>query len=243
MDALPLHGPRFCRAGRLETYTNLPVADRPLLLSVSAAAARLGVHVGTVRRWTDDGQLPEVRTPGGHRRIPAEAVERLRRERATAEDPAALATSEPSDPASEAWAEHAVVHARYGVRANGDAPWNQAFDATERAHRRETGRQLVGLLLRHVADQGDSDARNAEVRRLAWGYALDMKDRGLPLTEALRATLFFRDILTESTAYYPRFDEKPAADQIALMRRVNEFMNDVQLTIASAYESDAQLEE
>ena len=42
MDALPLHGPRFCRAGRLETYTNLPVADRPLLLSVSAAAAQQG---------------------------------------------------------------------------------------------------------------------------------------------------------------------------------------------------------
>ena len=96
----------------------------------------------------------------------------------------------------------------------------------------------MGLLLRHVAGQGDAEARDAEVRRLAWGYALDMKDRRLPLSEALGATLFFRDVLTESTAYYPRFDDPPPTDHIALMRRVNEFMNTVQLTIVRAYEAD-----
>lgn len=212
------------------------------LLSVSAAAERLGVHVGTVRRWTEAGVLPQTRTAGGHRRIPAEAVERLRQERLTG-GTAVGAPSDPSaepgiEPADAAWAEHAVVHARYEVRSRPDAAWNQMWTGTERAHRRETGRQLVGLLLRHVAGQGDAVARGAEVQRLAWGYALDMKDRGLPVSEALRATLFFRDVLTESTAYYPRFEEQAPADQVALMRRVNEFMNDVQLTIARAYETD-----
>ena len=188
------------------------MADSSSLLSVSAAAERLGVHVGTVRRWTDDGTLPEARTPGGHRRIPAEAVERLRRERTGDAAPGAVGAPE-ADPADAAWAEHAVVSARYQVRTHADAPWSQIYDGADRAHRRETGRQLVGLLLRHVAGTGDPEARDAEVRRLAWGYALDMKDRGLPLSEALRATLFFRDVLTESTAYYPRFDEQPAEDQ------------------------------
>ncbi|MEO0557727.1 MAG: helix-turn-helix domain-containing protein [Bacteroidota bacterium] len=213
----------------------------PHFLTVSQAAEHLGVHVGTIRRWTDDGTLPESRTPGGHRRIPAEAVERLRRERLAASgetEPHGLISSEPEvNPADEAWAEHAVVHARYQVRSNTDAAWNQAYTGPERLHRRETGRQLVGLLLRHVADQGDADARGAELRRLAWGYALDMKDKGLPLTEALRATLFFRDVITESTAYYPRFEEQEPTDQVALMRSVNEFMNEVQLTIAQAYEA------
>ena len=217
------------------------MADASPLLSVSAAADRLGVHVGTVRRWTDDGLLPEVRTPGGHRRIPAEAVERLRQERTSTSEPGKaldIVALPDADPAGQAWADHAVVHTRYEVRSNPDAEWNQVFAGADRSHRRETGRQLVGLLLRHVSGQGDPEARGVEVRRLAWGYALDMKDRGLPLSEALRATLFFRDVLTESTAYYPRFEEKPPADQIALMRRVNEFMNEVQLTIARAYETD-----
>ncbi len=216
------------------------MSDRSSFLNVSAAADRLGVHVGTVRRWTDDGILPDVRTPGGHRRIPAEAVERLRRERSSAGTESVPDAVAPHDaaPGEQAWADHAVVHARHEVRSHADAGWNRAFSGPDRAQRRETGRQLVGLLLRHVSGQGDGEARGAEVRRLSWGYALDMKDRGLPLTEALRATLFFRDVLTESTAYYPRFEEQPAADQIALLRRVNEFMNEVQLTIARAYETD-----
>ena len=213
-------------------------------LSVGEAAERLGVHPGTIRRWTDDGSLPEARTPGGHRRIPAEAVERLGRERAAAEaDTSAVPNTVPASSevaiADQAWAEHAVVHARYGVRAHADAPWNRALTGPDRTHRRETGRQLVGLLLRHVADQGDPEARGAEVRRLAWGYALDLKDRGLPLSQALHATLFFRDVLTESTAYYPRFGADEPRDHVALMRKVNEFMNEVQMTIARAYEADA----
>jgi len=222
------------------TSSNLTMSS-DILLSVSAAAGRLGVHVGTVRRWTDDGTLPEVRTPGGHRRIPAEAVERLRRERVgetSGSDEEGHLTGAEIAPADVSWAEHAVVRTRYEVRQQRDAAWNQAFTGPERSHRRETGRQLVGLLLRHVAGQGDPDALNAEIHRLAWGYAIDMKDRGLPVSEALRATLFFRDVLTESTAYHPRLSEQPVDEQIGLLRRVNAFMNEVQMTIARAYESD-----
>ncbi len=207
------------------------------LLSVGAAAERLGVHVSTVRRWTADGVLAVVRTPGGHRRISVAAIEGLRRERMSEHDAPAPDPLEPASdasPADQAWAEHAVVHTRYEIQSNPSAAWNQSLSNDSRAHRRETGRQLMGLLLRHVAGQGDPEAREAEVRRLSWGYALDMKDRGLRLTEALRATLFFRDVLTESTAFRPRFGDD--ADPVALVRSVNEFMNTVQMTIAEAYE-------
>lgn len=142
------------------------------------------------------------------------------------------------DPADEAWAEHAAVHTRYEIRSHPTATWNQSLTGEDRERSRETGRQLMGLLLRHVADHGDPDARGAEIRRLAWGYATTMQDRGLTLTEALKATLFFRDVLTESTAYHPRFEERPVPDQIGLVRRVSEFMNEIQLTIAQAYEAE-----
>ncbi len=226
-----------------KTYPKLPVAPTRLL-SVREAADRLGVHVTTVRRWTDDGRLASVRTEGGHRRIPLDAVERLRapepRSGGLTVEPARTVSTVPAagSAADEAWAEHAAVHTRYEIRSNPTATWNQALTADDREERRETGRQLMGLLLRHVADRGDADARGAEIRRLAWGYAVTMQDRGLSLTEALKATLFFRDVISESTAFHPRFEESPVPDQIGLMRRVNEFMNEVQLTIAQAYEAD-----
>lgn len=37
-------------------------------LTVSEAAALLGVHPDTLRRWTDAGKVPCWTTPSGHRR-------------------------------------------------------------------------------------------------------------------------------------------------------------------------------
>lgn len=49
-------------------------------LTVGEAAKLLRVDVGAVRRAVDAGKLVAGRTPGGHRRVSAESVERMRRE-------------------------------------------------------------------------------------------------------------------------------------------------------------------
>jgi excisionase family DNA binding protein len=49
----------------------------PLGLTVSQVAKRLGVSPGTVRRWSDQGDLPCFRSPGGQRRFDVEAVDRF----------------------------------------------------------------------------------------------------------------------------------------------------------------------
>jgi excisionase family DNA binding protein len=38
-------------------------------LSLNEAAQQLGVHPVTLRRWADDGEIPVMVTPGGHRRF------------------------------------------------------------------------------------------------------------------------------------------------------------------------------
>lgn len=45
-----------------------------LELTVSEVARRLGVSVGTVRRWSDEGYLGYSRTPGGQRRYSEKAL-------------------------------------------------------------------------------------------------------------------------------------------------------------------------
>ena len=53
---------------------------RPVqLLSISEAAARLGVHQNTLRRWADEGLVKSIRPPkpGGHRRFTAAEIDRL----------------------------------------------------------------------------------------------------------------------------------------------------------------------
>jgi len=47
------------------------------LLSTRDAAAYLGVGTTSIKRWTDEGVLPCVRTVGGHRRFRKSDLERL----------------------------------------------------------------------------------------------------------------------------------------------------------------------
>ncbi len=50
------------------------------LLTISQAAARLGVHPDTLRAWADKGLVPVIRTPTGYRRFVPEVIERVRAE-------------------------------------------------------------------------------------------------------------------------------------------------------------------
>jgi putative resolvase len=50
------------------------------LLTISQAAARLGVHQNTLRQWADKGLVPHVKFPSGHRRFTVAAIERLRQQ-------------------------------------------------------------------------------------------------------------------------------------------------------------------
>ena len=49
-------------------------------LKTAEVADILHVSPKTVTRWAKDGKLPHSRTLGGHRRFPAEAIDRLARE-------------------------------------------------------------------------------------------------------------------------------------------------------------------
>ena len=197
-------------------------------LSVRAAADLLGVHVDTVRRWTADGRLPETRTPGGHRRIAQSDVEALL---AGTGSGAIAALPDTGAPADQAWARHALVHARYELESQPSSAWRTALSDTDRARSRENGRRLLGLLLQHVAGTIEPGDLWPEVGRLTHVYATQMRQAGMPYGSALRAALFFRDVLSESTAFYPG-----NADAATLTRKVNAFTNAVQLAIAEAYD-------
>jgi molybdopterin-binding protein len=54
---------------------------------IGEAAKVLGVRVETVRRWERDGRLRTTRSPGGHRRVPAEEVARMLEDRRSRRTP------------------------------------------------------------------------------------------------------------------------------------------------------------
>lgn len=53
---------------------------RSRTVSIKEAAERLGVHENTIRNWIDRHLLRAYRLPSGHRKLPAEEVDRLEQE-------------------------------------------------------------------------------------------------------------------------------------------------------------------
>ncbi len=53
------------------------------LLTIGQAAARLGVHVNTLRGWVDRGLVPAVKLPSGYRRFTVEQIEQIERDMMT----------------------------------------------------------------------------------------------------------------------------------------------------------------
>lgn len=68
-------------AGRLRKVKRMsdviPLGPGARMLTTREAAQRLGVSLRTVQLWVEADILPAARTPGGHRRIPYNAVEAL----------------------------------------------------------------------------------------------------------------------------------------------------------------------
>jgi excisionase family DNA binding protein len=60
-----------------ENPMTLAELDSLGLLTPGEVAALLHVDANTVARWSNEGRLQAIRTPGGHRRYPASEVLRL----------------------------------------------------------------------------------------------------------------------------------------------------------------------
>ena len=49
------------------------------MYTITQAAAQLGVHQNTLRRWSNAGQVPHIVLPSGHRRWTQEQIDEIRR--------------------------------------------------------------------------------------------------------------------------------------------------------------------
>lgn len=197
-------------------------------MSLSRAAAFLGVHPGTLRLWADQGKVPVQRTPGGHRRFRRSDLEAV-----------LTAGSLPQGPSSlQAVVYSALGRVRLGMGEGSlaAAPWYRQLSETAREQHRAIGRRLLGALLRYLSSPADRGALLDEARTCGQSYGEFSRHQGVALEEAVRAFLFFRDTLADSViGLSDVFEPRQTHNWGETLRQVNAFTDEVLLALIRAY--------
>ena len=96
----------------------------------------------------------------------------------------------------------------------------------------------IGLMMQYIASEDDEHQSSLleEAEAIGTQYGQDLHTAGLPLTDALQATMFFRDNIVESAVMLPSSVRQRPESNKRLLRRINEFLNAMQLAIATAYD-------
>ena len=197
-------------------------------LSLGQAAARLNVHGSTLRRWADNGEIPVMLTPGGHRRFAASEIASFARQRHGLRHAGNI---------EKVWADEALSQARHELDVHRDEQWLAHFDEQARARHRTLGRQLMGLTLRYLSAEEEEALLLQQAHQIGEEYAHIALEKSLPLTEALSASIFFRDTLVETTLHLPENRHVPAETSLRLVRRINTLLNTVHLASAEVYDA------
>jgi excisionase family DNA binding protein len=159
-------------------------------LSLRQVADMLGMHPATVRLWADRNELPSRRTNGGHRRFRRADIEaRLRQE------------AEPkSHPAAQLLVQSVLGRVRFAFTDGtlNTLPWYQHFNETARDAYRKLGRRMLELLLHALTESTFSDELRREAVQLGKEYGSITCTSHVPVADAVRAFLYFRDIVDDS---------------------------------------------
>jgi hypothetical protein len=165
-------------------------------------------------------------TPGGHRRFAASDLDLFAEER----------RSGSSGNIEQIWVNEALTQTRQEIVVHREEQWLATADDASRQRHRMLGQQLMGLTMRYLsADNGESLL--GEARQIGRQYAEIALEMNLPLTEALKASIFFRDTLVETALHLPENVHVRPDVSRRLLNRINTLLNTVHLAIAEVYDA------
>ena len=196
-------------------------------LTLGQASRLLGVHPTTLRQWADSGQVRAFRTPGGHRRFAEEDLRKFTKGGLKPIHDLDLRVQSALGRARREFDEHGLVSEGW---------YRTFFDEEEKSTKRELGRRLLDLAIRYAMVEDSREQVLQEGRLIGESYGHDAAQRGLSISDTVRAFLFFRDAVID--AIIPAISTPGQTDEedIRVYHQIKRFMNEVLFTTLGAYQ-------
>jgi len=203
-------------------------------LRLGEAADYLGVHATTLRRWSDEGQVACIRTPGGRRRF----------SRAALDDFLISMSEQPSQKANDGAAPldafaHSPMSDPMGHRGIRDESWYGQIEDSRRHAFRQQGQQLMSALMHYATRDDAGETYLQEGTRLAREYAQLFVSAGLSMLDTTRAFMMVKRSITTSLHETGSLDGTPDAATWRLYMRTQDFLDHVLMAIIGVYQQIA----
>lgn len=196
-------------------------------LELSAAADYLGVHFTTLRRWTDDGKVPCIRTPGGRRRYRLAELTAFLASLQQGESRAVVLNGRATELTGFLQPQHVGVAGE---------PWYSRLDDRQRSAMRRGGQQLMAVLMQYATRSSGGEAFLREGQRLAAAYGVFCQQGGLSLIETLNAFVLVRRSISDSVHQAGALAGAPDNETWRLYDRVATFLDAMLIATVNAYE-------
>lgn len=209
--------------------------DNKAWLSLSEAAAILGVHFTTLRRWADAGEIACIRTPGGRRRFSAEVVSQFLRQHQQAEAAKLPALLEA----------RIINHTRHDVRALNPKTeaWMSLLSPEQKLRLRQTGHRLNALLMQYSNQTTSSEPFLEEGKRIACEYGSICFQAHVPFVQTIRAFQFFQRSVLDAIHETSFLRDSRGQANPELYKRTSYFFDETLLAVVGQYLSSAQITE
>ena len=199
-------------------------------LSLTEASESLGVHPTTLRRWTDSGNIPLFRTPGGHRRFRTADLASWMEGTQTTASAAQL----------EAVVQGAVGFTRQEIAEKRvwNESWYLAFNCEEgRQRMRDAGRRLLGLAIQYMSRTRNQEPVLQEGRRIGEFYGQQCARHKMGLVDTMRAFFFFREALLRAARPGQIIAGQYDAEDVRIHRQLRHFLDEVMYACLASCEA------
>jgi excisionase family DNA binding protein len=202
-------------------------------LGLSEAAAILGVHFTTLRRWANEGQIACIRTPGGRRRFSAEVIGRFLHRRQQAEAAGLPAILE----------NRIIDHTRHDIRGLNPQTetWMSLLSPEQKLRLRQTGHRLNALLLQFSTPTANGEPFLEEGKRIASEYGSVCFEARVSFVQTIRAFQFFQRSILDAVHETSFLGDNSDLANLELYRRASYFFDETLLAAVSQYLTSAQI--
>ena len=197
-------------------------------ISISEASRMLGVSEAALRQWTDEGKIRAFVTPGGHRRYVKAELKRLIGKQQRVHSIKDLVTKiETTLPLHR---ELAQVYFR-------NAGWYSNLNAESQRHLAESGRKLLYLVIRYIAERPNKQKETEELaRQVGSDFGEQVAKLGLSLTEAIETFMLHRNPVINAATDLLKRKEALNERAVGAIPLVTHILDETLIALVTSYQ-------